>query len=118
MSIIRFILAFAALAGATASTAAQEWPTRPIQVLVQQSAGSANDIVTRAVMEQLSMRLERIERQILVSNRYEAVGRGISEDRVAVGLCARDCSHRDRIAGADAIFNNDRATLVVLRLAI
>ena len=69
MSIFKFILAFAALAGATASTAAQEWPTRPIQVLVPQSAGSANDIVTRAVMEQLSMRLGR---PIIVENRVGA----------------------------------------------
>ncbi len=44
-----------ALAGAPA--AAQEWPTRPIRAIVPVSAGSAIDLVARAVFEQLGSAL-------------------------------------------------------------
>src|SRR5688572_8463056 len=48
---------------------AQEWPTRQIQVFVPQSPGSALDIVTRAVMEQVSAQLGQ---PIIVENRTGA----------------------------------------------
>ena len=48
---------------------AQEWPTRQIQVFVPQSAGSALDIVTRSVMEQVSVQLGQ---PIIVENRTGA----------------------------------------------
>jgi tripartite-type tricarboxylate transporter receptor subunit TctC len=47
---------FGALACSLPS-AAQEWPTRPIRVIVPVSAGSAIDLVARAVFEQLSLQL-------------------------------------------------------------
>ena len=48
---------------------AQSWPTRPVQVLVPQSAGSALDIVTRSVTEQLAARLAQ---PFVVENRTGA----------------------------------------------
>ncbi len=59
------ILAPLTLSGATA----QNWPTRQITTIVPQSPGSALDIVTRAVMEQLSSRLGQT---IIVENRVGA----------------------------------------------
>jgi tripartite-type tricarboxylate transporter receptor subunit TctC len=47
----------------------QEWPTRPIQIVVPQSAGSALDIVTRVVAEELSARLKQ---PVVVENRTGA----------------------------------------------
>jgi tripartite-type tricarboxylate transporter receptor subunit TctC len=54
-----------ALSGASA----QSWPTRQIVSVVPQSAGSALDIITRAVMEQLATRLGQT---IVVENRTGA----------------------------------------------
>lgn len=48
---------------------AQGWPTRQIQTLVPQSPGSALDIVTRAVMEQVSAQLGQ---PIIIENRTGA----------------------------------------------
>src|SRR5262245_60368890 len=45
------------------------WPTREVHVLVPQSAGSALDIVTRSVMEQVAPRLGQ---PIVVENRVGA----------------------------------------------
>ena len=42
---------------AAAQSSAPSWPTRDIHVFVPQSAGSALDIVTRSVMEQVAVRL-------------------------------------------------------------
>jgi tripartite-type tricarboxylate transporter receptor subunit TctC len=69
------------LAPLTLSAAmAQNWPTRQITTVVPQSAGSALDIVTRAVMEQLSSRLGQT---IIVENR---TGAG---NTIAMGTVAR-----------------------------
>lgn len=59
------ILAPLTLSGAIA----QNWPTRQITTIVPQSPGSALDIVSRAVMEQLSSRLGQT---IIVENRVGA----------------------------------------------
>src|ERR671916_801601 len=59
------VLAPLTLSGAIA----QNWPTRQITTIVPQSPGSALDIVTRAVMEQLSSRLGQT---IIVENRVGA----------------------------------------------
>jgi tripartite-type tricarboxylate transporter receptor subunit TctC len=48
---------------------AQSWPSRPIQALVPQSAGSALDIVARAVFERLSAQLGQ---PVIVENRVGA----------------------------------------------
>ena len=39
------------------AAAAQEWPVRPVRVIVPVSAGSAIDLVSRAVFDQLSLQL-------------------------------------------------------------
>src|SRR5882757_1941538 len=58
-----------AAAQSSAPTSAASWPTRDIHVLVPQSAGSALDIVTRSVMEQVAPRLGQ---SIVVENRTGA----------------------------------------------
>jgi tripartite-type tricarboxylate transporter receptor subunit TctC len=66
---IRVSLIFAAiltfLSGASA-VHADDWPTRPIRVIVPVSAGSAADIVSRTVFDQLSHQLGQ---PIIVENR-------------------------------------------------
>jgi len=62
------------------SASAQNWPARQITTIVPQSAGSALDIVTRAVMEQLATRLGQT---IIVENR---TGAG---NTIAMGAVAR-----------------------------
>ena len=54
---------------ASSAAFAQSWPTRQVITIVPQSAGSALDIVTRAVMEQVSTRLGQ---PIMVENRLGA----------------------------------------------
>jgi tripartite-type tricarboxylate transporter receptor subunit TctC len=54
---------------ASAQSSAPHWPTRDVHVLVPQSAGSALDIVTRSVMEQVSTRLGQ---PIIIENRTGA----------------------------------------------
>src|SRR5436190_10077069 len=48
---------------------AQAWPSRQIHIFVPQSAGSALDLVTRAVTERLA---ERLGQAIVVENRVGA----------------------------------------------
>jgi hypothetical protein len=49
-------LILCALAWSSAASA-QEWPVRPVRVIVPVSAGSAIDLVSRAVFDQLSLQL-------------------------------------------------------------
>ena len=74
---------------------AQEWPTRQIQVFVPQSPGSALDIVTRAVMEQVST---QVGQPIIVENR---TGAG---NTIAMAAAARDENEilKGRIAALEA----------------
>lgn len=66
------LVAFAFAALVTASLVrAEEWPTRPIRVIVPLSAGSALDIVPRIVFEQLSKQLGQ---PVIVENRPGASG--------------------------------------------
>lgn len=65
----RFILISFLVSFACGSAFAQSWPTRQITTIVPQSPGSALDIVTRAVMEQLSTRLGQT---VIVENRTGA----------------------------------------------
>jgi tripartite-type tricarboxylate transporter receptor subunit TctC len=65
----RLVLIAALLCGAETAALAQGWPTRPVHVLVPQSAGGALDIVTRAVAEQLTVRLGQ---PVVVENRTGA----------------------------------------------
>jgi tripartite-type tricarboxylate transporter receptor subunit TctC len=50
---------------------AQDWPTRPIRVIVPFSAGSASDIIPRLVLEQISTHLGQ---PIVVENRVGGSG--------------------------------------------
>jgi tripartite-type tricarboxylate transporter receptor subunit TctC len=50
---------------------AQDWPSRPIRVIVPFSAGSASDIIPRLVLEQMSMQLGQ---PIVVENRVGGSG--------------------------------------------
>jgi tripartite-type tricarboxylate transporter receptor subunit TctC len=59
---------------------AQNWPSKPVRVIVPFTAGSAADIVARAVMEQVS---SQIGQPVIVENRGGAGG------TLGVGLVAR-----------------------------
>jgi tripartite-type tricarboxylate transporter receptor subunit TctC len=63
-----------------ASAQAQSWPSRPIKAIVPLGAGSANDVVPRAVFEPLSVELGQ---PIMVENRVGAGG------TLGVGAVAR-----------------------------
>jgi tripartite-type tricarboxylate transporter receptor subunit TctC len=60
--------------------AAQTWPTKPVRVIVPFTAGSAVDIVARAVMEQVS---NQIGQPVIVENRGGAGG------TLGVGMVAK-----------------------------
>ena len=54
---------------AAEAASAQPWPTRPIRAIVPLSAGSATDIVARAVLEHVSW---QIGQPIVIENRTGA----------------------------------------------
>jgi tripartite-type tricarboxylate transporter receptor subunit TctC len=56
----------AAIVGFSAPCAADTWPSKPIRAIIPFSAGSATDIIPRAVFEQLSIELGQ---PIIVENR-------------------------------------------------
>jgi tripartite-type tricarboxylate transporter receptor subunit TctC len=66
-----FVVIATAAVMAASLVHAEEWPTRPIRVIVPLSAGSALDIVPRIVFEQLSKQLGQ---PIIVENRPGASG--------------------------------------------
>jgi tripartite-type tricarboxylate transporter receptor subunit TctC len=70
LSSLALLLAFFAFALPN-STAAQDWPTRTITVIVPLGAGSASDIIARVVMEQVGRQLGQT---IVVENRPGAGG--------------------------------------------
>src|SRR5262245_55687157 len=59
------------LAGAGGDVSAQDWPTRPIRVIIPFGAGSATDLVPRIVFDQMSPQLGQ---PIVVENRVGAGG--------------------------------------------
>src|SRR4051794_25206474 len=69
-SMRRFLLAAAVLCSALASAptplSAQNWPSRPIRVVVPLTAGAATDIMARAVFDQVSAQLGQ---PIIIENR-------------------------------------------------
>ena len=65
----RFMLAAALLVASAA--AAQDYPTRPIRMIVAQSAGSSQDTLARIVTHKLS---ELLGQQVVVDNRGGAAG--------------------------------------------
>jgi tripartite-type tricarboxylate transporter receptor subunit TctC len=79
--IYAFVLAaFAALALQPASGVAQDWPTKPVRILIGFGAGGGTDVATRIVAEGLS---ELLGQQFTVENRPGAGG------TIAGGLVAR-----------------------------
>jgi tripartite-type tricarboxylate transporter receptor subunit TctC len=67
----RSLLVSAILLASLATGSAQTWPTKPVRVVVPFTAGSAVDIVARAVMEQIST---QIGQPVIVENRGGAGG--------------------------------------------
>ena len=57
MSLRPFCGAVAVLLAGASTAAAEAWPTRPIQVISPFTAGNANDIIGRVVLDQVSKRL-------------------------------------------------------------
>jgi tripartite-type tricarboxylate transporter receptor subunit TctC len=74
------ILVTAFAAAPAGPVAAQSWPSKPVRVIVPFTAGSAVDIVARAVMEQVST---QIGQPIIVDNRGGAGG------TLGVGMVAK-----------------------------
>jgi len=62
---IKVVACFAALTALSASAAAQEWPTRPVTMVVPYAAGSASDLVARIIAPRLS---EHLGKQVIVEN--------------------------------------------------
>jgi tripartite-type tricarboxylate transporter receptor subunit TctC len=61
-----FCFALAATALSTRPLVAQEWPTRPIRVIIPLTAGAATDIMARAVFDQVSA---QVGQPFIVENR-------------------------------------------------
>ena len=68
---LRRILATVLIGLAAAGAAADDWPSRPIRVIVPVGAGSTTDIIPRLVLEALSRRLAQ---PVVVENRAGAGG--------------------------------------------
>ena len=71
MTIIRFLVALAALFGASLTTEAQQWPNRPVQVIVPFAAGGSTDIAARLVGQHLG---RVFGQQVVVENKAGANG--------------------------------------------
>jgi tripartite-type tricarboxylate transporter receptor subunit TctC len=66
LHVVRCLIASAVLAAGVSAAAAQAWPTRAIQAISPFSAGSANEIVARIVLDQVS---RQIGQSFIVENR-------------------------------------------------
>jgi tripartite-type tricarboxylate transporter receptor subunit TctC len=71
MPLIRIIAAVAALLAAAAPAMAQDWPTRPVTMVVPFAAGGAFDVIARVFSPQLSHSLGQ---QVIVENVGAAAG--------------------------------------------
>ena len=65
------VFAFAAALGIACAATAQNYPARPIRLIVPQAAGGSNDIMARYIAAHLT---ERLGRQVVVDNRPGADG--------------------------------------------
>jgi len=63
--LIKMIAAIAAIAAATGSAAAQNWPVRPVTMVVPFAAGSASDAVARILGARLS---DLLGQQVIIEN--------------------------------------------------
>jgi len=68
---LRGVVVGCALYGIAAAVAGQAWPTRPIQTISPFSAGNANDIVARVVLEAVS---RQVGQSFVIENRPGAGG--------------------------------------------
>jgi tripartite-type tricarboxylate transporter receptor subunit TctC len=75
----QMIVAFAALLAAIAPVAAQEWPNRPVTMLVPFAAAGGADVMGRIVAARLS---EVLGQQVIVEN-VSGAGGMIGASRVA-----------------------------------
>jgi tripartite-type tricarboxylate transporter receptor subunit TctC len=64
--------ALAAIAALTTTAAAQDWPTKPITLIVPFAAGGANDLIARLLVPHMS---EALGQQVVVENAPGAGGR-------------------------------------------
>ena len=71
MPSIRIIAAVGALVAATAPAAAQDWPTRPLTMVVPFAAGGAFDVMGRVLTPRMS---ESLGQQVIVENIGAAAG--------------------------------------------
>jgi tripartite-type tricarboxylate transporter receptor subunit TctC len=71
MRAMRIFIAIAALAVTAAGTAAQDWPTRPVTMVVPFAAGGAFDVIGRVFAPRLS---EILHQQVIVENVGAAAG--------------------------------------------
>jgi tripartite-type tricarboxylate transporter receptor subunit TctC len=65
-SVLRFVLLLSTAATFTSAAGAQPWPSKPVKAIVPISAGSAIDIVARAVSQRLQ---EEFKQPFVVENR-------------------------------------------------
>src|SRR5262247_1123564 len=82
MPSIRIIVAFATLVIAITPARAQEWPTRPVTMVVAFAAGGPLDVVGRLLASRLSQILDQ---QVVVEN---VTGAGGTKLAVESTLCA------------------------------
>jgi tripartite-type tricarboxylate transporter receptor subunit TctC len=68
---IRIVIAAAALAAAATAAGAQDWPTRPVTMVVPFAAGGAFDVMGRVVTPRMS---EVLRQQVIVENVGAAAG--------------------------------------------
>jgi tripartite-type tricarboxylate transporter receptor subunit TctC len=71
MSIARILATLAALVTASSAAQAQQWPNRPLQVIVPFAAGGSTDVAARLVGQHLSRALGQ---QVVVENKAGANG--------------------------------------------
>ncbi len=71
MKIANLLLVTAIFSAVTVPAAAQDWPTRPIRVIVPQGPGGLSDVFTRALAEELGPALGQT---IVVENKVGAAG--------------------------------------------
>lgn len=77
---LRALLAAFVLAGTAPLAAAQEWPQRPVKIVIPYGAGSSPDVFARVLAERLTPRLGQ---PVLVENRVGAGG------NIGTGFVAR-----------------------------
>jgi tripartite-type tricarboxylate transporter receptor subunit TctC len=96
-SSLRVHLAFALTALLTGAAAAQDWPTRPIRLVVGAGAGGGTDIAARLIAQPMT---EILGQPVVVENRPGAAGTTAAE---AVAKSAKDGTTAFMMSNAHAI---------------